>query len=367
MLRRLVAVLLPIGLAGSSVAALAQTETGEPIRVEYHAGADCPDENAFLARVRERTIHARFVGEKEAARTFRVSLEGGRPSRGSVAIYERGRAGGTRRLEADSCDEVANGVALMVALALDPHALATPAASRVETEAGTLPAAAETPDAAPASEEDAALPPPSLPPPPSPPPPPPPPLPGRVAAASDERPSPFKAFVRHVVAGADAAVATGVAPKPLFAGAPFLGWRSSLTRPLSATVRVAFLRAGTGVLSVPGGSADFTWTVGRVDGCATLRPTARVALSPCARLEGGVLEVEGFSVPARLAQDSAWIAAGPLASIEWTPLRPLSLDAQIGSSFRLTEHRFVILPASTAYQVPPVGFEAEAGLGLSFP
>ena len=372
----ILAAVLPMWLARASVVALAQTETGELIRLQYRATAGCPDEAAFLARVRTRTAHARFVGEGEPARTFSVNLENGAPSWGSVTITEGDRAEGTRRLEADSCDQVADGVALMVALALDPRALGGLAPAVSEVEAGPLPPAVpEIPDASAAGDLDASPAPPPANPievsygtPTAPPLNLPPSQESDSAAEANHPPSPLRAFVRHFIAGADVALATGVTPKTLFAGTPYLDWRSSAVASLAAAFRVAFLRAGTGTVPVGTGNAaaDFTWTVGRIDGCATLRPTRRVGLSPCACLEGGALEVHGDRVPEARTQHSAWIAAGPVARVEWTLLGPIVLDAQVGSSFRLTDYRFVVLPVATAYQVPYAGLEAEAGLGLSF-
>ncbi len=232
-------------VAGASVVALAETGPDEPIRLEYRATFGCPDEANFLERVRARTASVRFVREGAPARVFSVTLAAGPPSWGSVTICNRDREEGARRLEADSCDHVADGVALMVALAVDPHAVARPAPATAEIEASVVPQSAEVPDASSATVEDVdgapPLPAPHLEtpdaaPPPLSPLPPKPPL--RYETGQTRRPSSLEILVRHLFVDADAMLATGVSPKTLIAGAPYLGWRSSGRRPLSADAAV---------------------------------------------------------------------------------------------------------------------------------
>jgi hypothetical protein len=115
---------------------------GEPIHLEYRSPTGCPDEAAFVARIRGRTTAARFVEQGEAARTFGVVLETGSPPAGTVTVTEGERGGGARRLEADSCEHVADALALIVALALDPHALAAPTSVVADSGAAPAPKAA---------------------------------------------------------------------------------------------------------------------------------------------------------------------------------------------------------------------------------
>jgi hypothetical protein len=125
--RPILATLLLAQLAatGGSAVAWAQ-EVGEPIHIEYQAAEGCPLEADFVARVLERSAAARLVARREATRTFIVNLETGSPPSGSVTVTEGDHSQGARRLEADSCEHVADALALIVALALDPHAVAAP-------------------------------------------------------------------------------------------------------------------------------------------------------------------------------------------------------------------------------------------------
>jgi hypothetical protein len=374
--RTFVAVLLP-SLAGASAAGLAWAEgVGERIHLDYHSSEGCPDETSFVARIRGRTTAVRFVERGEAARTFAVTLESGSPASGSVAVTEGERGEGARRLEADSCEHLADALALIVALALDPHALAAPVAtppaadsgaifdsgavssSKVDLEASTPTPPMDLADAGPPvsfGPPGADAPPPSIS--------------MEEAPPSPQRvPSAYQFFV-----GGDFVLATGVAPAPLYTGSPYVGWRYTRLSQVGPTVRGSFLHAESNGASVLGGAAlNFSWTLGRIDGCATVWPRGRVKLNPCARFEAGALDVTGSTFSSSgvrpLTPNGPWLALGGLGRVEVTLFGPLSFDAEVGAIFPLSAGNFVINPArTTAYKVPYRGLEAGTGLGLSFP
>ena len=368
----------PIGLARAQPAE-------EPIRLDYQSGPGCPDEASFVTRIRARSQRARLVAEGEPAREFHVRLAGaGRPA-GSVTVVNHGHADGTRRVDAATCDEVADGLSLIVALALDPRAPAAEAPPVASTPAGVSPVDAGAPSgpivspAAAPSVPAASAPPapsaPSLPPPPpapsrAPPTPPPSgaqgPAPAETTAhdaAAGRGPGPLGL---HLFAGLDFAAATAVAPVDLFGASPYLGWRSTGAALLGLSIRAAFLRIGSGPQTAPGGKATFTWTVGRVDACGLFRPDRPLRAGGCARVESGLLDGSGDDIVAARTQHGAWIAVGALARVEWTFLGPLLLDLEAGPTFRPVYDRFRFLPDTTVYQVPVVGFDAEAGLGVHF-
>jgi hypothetical protein len=167
-------------------------------------------------------------------------------------------------------------------------------------------------------------------------------------------------------AGADAVVATGVAPTALVAASAVAGWRIAITPLWGLSVRAAFLRAESGKLEVPGGAADFTWTVGRLDACAMLWPKNRARLGACGRVETGVLEVAGSDVAGGHERQAAWFAAGPVARVEGQLLDPIFLEGMFGPAFRARPERVYFLPDITAYTQPRVGFDAEVGLAVHF-
>ncbi len=334
----------------------------------------------------------RLVEDGEIARTFDVELAATAPPSGAVTVVDGARAEGTRSVEADTCGEVAEELSLIVALALDPHAqrssppsMAPPA---VDPAAGGSPSkmplpletddAGTTPSTPPAGLGDAGMAPPSTVPtaPPVPlavmasPPPPPVSAPGveqanarAVANALEARPDPLGL---HFFGGVDLALATDVAPEPLVGGAPYVGWRSTGARLIGLSVRAAFLRIGTGALEAGGGTADFTWTVGRVDTCGLLRADRALRFGGCARVEAGVLEGVGGEIVGHESQFSPWVAGGTLGRVEWTFLGSLLLEVEAGPTFRLNADRFIFQPNTTVYEVPFVGLDAEAGLGVHF-
>jgi hypothetical protein len=329
----------------------------ERIHLEYRAGAGCPDETSFLSRVGARTQRARWVGESEAGRTFLVQLAAGAQPSGSVTVVDGARPQGTRNVGADTCAEVADALALIVALALDPHALATPvpvsapgpnepSSSPAGPEDAGTPAPASSVPRVPSPAVDSSAPPPDAA------------LPSPSSAGEGHsevrneaaRPGPSTLDL-HFLAGVDLAVATGVAPTTLVGGSPYVGWRSTSASVIGPSVRAAVLRIGTGAHAVSGGSADFTWTVGRVDACGLLWPDRALRLGSCARFEAGVLDGTGGGIVNARTQHSPWVTFGALARVEWTFLGSLLLDLEGGPLFRANADRFhFVNPDTTVYR-----------------
>jgi hypothetical protein len=353
-----------VAIAAAALRVASAADAQEPIRLEFHGAPGCPDEQTFVAGVRARTARARFVTDGDARR-FVVRLDGGAHASGSVTVAGPEGAEGTRSLEADTCAQVTDALALMIALAVDarppppppppaaPDAGASDAGEGAST--GSLDAGVVVADTAP------------LAPPPviesSPPP-------RRRASSAPSGPP-------HFHAGADFALATGVSPHVVVAGAPFVGWRSLspvLFGVAGLSLRAAFLRAGTGRLDVAGsggGTGDFTWTVGRLDGCAMAWPDRSLRLGGCVRIEAGALDVTAAGVPGARAQTSPWLATGGAGRLEWSFLGPVFLDAEAGLAVRILAKSFdfssttpaVVIPL---YDVPVFALSAEGGLGAHF-
>jgi hypothetical protein len=115
--------------------------------VQYHAPANCPNQVFFNERMRAR-LNADGVRARPGARlTVQVELAAA-GARGSVRIQQQGSSA-QRSLEAGSCKEVVEGLALIAALAI-----ATPPGRPVAREDSTrarsdarAPSAAHSPDA----------------------------------------------------------------------------------------------------------------------------------------------------------------------------------------------------------------------------
>ncbi len=93
------------------------------IDLQYIADDGCPGRSEFIARVRARTQLAEFVESDGPERRFDVSARiDGHRAVGSF-VSGRGNATGTaRQVTSERCDDVVSALALIVALAVDPHA-----------------------------------------------------------------------------------------------------------------------------------------------------------------------------------------------------------------------------------------------------
>jgi hypothetical protein len=346
--------------AGIGVAATAYADDGaerEVVRLVYASGEACPDRAAFEGRVRARTTRASFGEAGASGRIFEVELAGGPSPHGSFAVWRKGVVQGTRQVSAETCSDVADALALAVALAIDPTTpLAAPPAAPQGAAPGTpsagvpaSPPASPAPPTRAAAFPSRAAPPPSL---------------------AAERPSSRSGSLPHTVFfAADLAAATGIAPGTLVAFSPRLGWRLPGSSIVAPSFDVSFARASTGTLSVPEGEASFAWTVGRADACILGWPPASAArLAACARLEGGQLRAAGLGsqVTDPQAHDRPWLAAGPLLRAEWALLRPLFLTADAASMVHVTDDRFYFVQQTTVRAVPLLGLEASLGLGVHF-
>jgi hypothetical protein len=331
-------VLLGVGALVATIAShnpATAADEEEPIRLTYQASTSCPTESEFVTRIRARTTRARVAWPGENARTFDVLIDAGPPPSGRVTILDADIPTGTRRVTADACPQVADALALVIALSVDPHASPPP-------EVAPKPPPGTAPD--PLALEPSIQQPTDKPP--------------RASPSADER--------RGLFVGVDFAVTYGVAPAALLSSAPYLGWRSSAEGILRPALRFTFVHATDSGQPAPSGSADFAWTVGRVDLCPADWSWSSFGVTACARIEGGALAVVPYGVELPEKRVRPWFAAGLLARAEWSFLRPLFLDADLDVLLRATDDRFYFVPDTTFYRVPVVGGSGGIGLGAHF-
>ncbi len=345
---------LIVAAAATCTATAAQADEArtERIHLDYSAPVGCPSEQEFEARVHARTHRVQFAPNEKEARVFDVRLEKGSPATGRVTVRRAQSAEGTRNVRADTCSDVADALALVVALAVDPTALSAPPPA--PAPAVEPPPVVDVAPHAPTPPQPPATEPPST----SPPPP--------VATPPDAQPPSLRARRREAYLGTDLAVATGTAPTTLVGASPYVGWTSSAASTVAPAARIGFVHATTGAVDVPGGAAVFAWSVGRLDGCAALWPASAARLSTCVHVEGGLLEATGVHVPAPRAESRAWLGIGPLLRGEWSFASPLFVEAEVAAMAHIIADRFLFLPDTTAYQVPRAGVFASIGLGVFF-
>jgi hypothetical protein len=272
----------------------------------------------------------RFAQPGETVRRFDVTLFDGAPASGEISVVDAEGPHGARRVRAATCAEVADAVALVVALAVNPETPAHHASAPVRT--GT-----------------------------------------RIPGASGPLPPQRTGIARVGVtpktwrffAGADLALNGGVTPDVLAAGSPYLGWQAT-DGILVPELRLSAIRSMSNEV-VSNGQASFAWTAGRLDGCPVAWQSAAWRVAPCVRIEAGAIQVETTGVPAPRTRLTGWFAAGALVRAEWDLADALFADTELAALVRAANDRFVVLPDTTLYQVRRIGLGAALGLGARFP
>src|ERR1700760_4529038 len=113
------------GMAVGRVAKAAEADA-EPIHIDYTAPESCPAKAELVRGVLGRTNRAHEAGDEKPTRTFVVTLTPGpTETRGELVMRGADGAEAERELTGDTCAEVVDALALIAALAIDPHASAT--------------------------------------------------------------------------------------------------------------------------------------------------------------------------------------------------------------------------------------------------
>ncbi len=318
----------------------------EPIRLSYAADAACPNEASFRAEIRARTDRVRFATGPEP-RHFVVRIRRG--DDGFVGRLEIASPDGgvtDRSFSGADCALVASSLALVAAVAIDPHASVAP-----RPPPSAQPVAATTQPR----------------PPPTPPPasPSPPPEPELAPAAPPQRPTePPLGWA----AGLGLAVTAGPAPSALISPTAFgeVAWPAE--RLWSPTLRLHVLGAATGVTSPSVDEARFRWLAARLELCPLRWPLGEGwTLGPCALGELGVLGAEGRAVAHPDTATRLWAALGVGLHGRWQPRRWFFADFALDFQLPLSRYEFVFLePRRLVYEVPAVVGGGRWGIGFNF-
>lgn len=153
-------------------------------------------------------------------------------------------------------------------------------------------------------------------------------------------------------------VVTDATPQVLLAGSPYVSWSAPADGLLEPSFRLAFVRAATPTLDVPGGAAAFTWTVGRLDVCPIAWPRRVVRFAECVRVEAGSLQVAQALRP--------WVAMGPVVRAGWSFLSWAFAEGEAGLLLHFTQDRFFFPGQPTAYEVRLLGGTVGVGVGVHF-
>jgi hypothetical protein len=323
-------------------AVLAQS-SGAAVRFEVEAGAACPDRAAFIERVRARNNRFHESRDGEMASTYRVTLVAGDTATGSVVCTEPDGATTTRTLGGGSCSEVADALALVVALGIDADASA---AGPVRAEAAA-PAASTAASSRPSAFEESV----------------------RTPVRADDRPTPADrprlGGPLTLSTGGGVSASSGAAPGPAFGPRVFVEVATAAARaPGWSAVADAELglEGATTEASAGGQTARFAWITATLDVCPLHVTLGRFEASTCVGGEAGELDANASRQATR-----PWLAAAGRLALRWSPAGPLFVRIDAGAALAIVRDSFVFdAPPAAVYAVPAVGARGAAVVGARF-
>jgi hypothetical protein len=306
------------------------------IHIEYVAPASCPSESAFGWQVRAR-VHQVIAPARKYAVT--LSVEGAH-ARGTLRVEEESRTS-VRDISGTSCDEIAEGLALILALVIDPGA-------RTERARDLPPPPTER-----APEPKTVI---SLPPP----------LPNAGAEATSPARVEATSWRPSLELAAGAVARGAIAPGTATSGRFYA--EGGLDRPGAASphLRLSFEYAQSSTAVESAGTARFTWIAGTLQACHAAQVLERTLSVPiCVGFELGRLEASGSNAPNAQTQRQAWIALDAELGLRWFPWSaPIFVDFEGGLQLPLERARFFFVPNTTVYTTPRVAQFVGAGAGV---
>ncbi len=326
-------------LSWSGISSAKPTE--EPIHLAFESLPPCPDQLAFEHAVRRRTQSWTSAAKDDAHRAFSVSLSGnGESWTGRLQVESAGQAASTRTVSGNSCEEVAEAMALVVAVAIDPRATLSP----TEPETQTVPTEEPVREA----PRDAIVE-----------------LKPRAEVAKEAPVVPAASTRWRVGLGAQLALQRGQAPGVLWTLPPFLELQLDGPDAPDPVFRLSVGR-GADEEDVSQAAARFTWTFARAETCAAW-DAGDLRLVPCAMAEGGALRGAGRGVDSPRAETRPWFVLGMLGRTQWLLTPGFFVEAQGSVGAPLVRDRFYLEPNATVHHVPVVTWGGAIGMGAIFP
>jgi hypothetical protein len=305
----------------------ARADAEEPIALQYQAPESCPDEAAFLSKIRTRVAVRKVPGDDSTKRfTVTISALGTRVVGTITSIAGQGEPS-ARAISGPGCAEVVDALALVAAMDLHPESESEqardPASSSVAP--GSPPFSESSPLAEPAEPVRATTP-----------------SNNETAESSGNRRDSRFGGVRSVqpegaslrsdatypkrlrVLGAGhAEVILGFEPGGLLGRAVELELLNAPRQVLKSTIAIALSTLGPSRRTISEGNATLTWTLGQLRACPVAFAISRsLALLPCARLDAGRLTAAGGGIVAARSENLFWFSAGPIGRVFWMPAGP---------------------------------------------
>ena len=316
----------------------ASQEPEEPIVLAYMAEGDCPSTAEFIQGVRSYTTNWRIVPEGTPhARTINVRIEATEAeARGTLTTEEPKERPSTRTLVGPSCVAVSEALAVMVAVAIDPHAndvIAPP------------PTTAPPPLRSPARHRPPVSQVPAV-------------EPSRTRVALDVRGEVTSAVVGEALFG----VGLGVAIEPSFASTG--GWRGPFRPSIGIGVRQTFPRSTV----LRGGSVTFLWTAAGLRLCPVRFPLvgARIEISACAETNLGALQAQAHEFADARNVTLFWADIGGSTWIKAALTRRWFVDATFLAVAPLERRSVELRSGAVAARSPAFGVLGGIGVGTHF-
>ena len=359
-------------MAGLLAPAAASAQPRERIHLDYSADPSCPSFDAFVEQVRAYTSRWGLAEPEENARRLRVMFavtKGAAVGTLEIASSEQQSAPrASRTIEGPNCATVARGMAVAVAVAIDPAAMLAGtgrAAEREPTDELTEqgPSAQET-EVTPVEPQRPVPAPPSA-------------APSRERSPAP-RPSvgPRKSAARFALEGrleVTSAVGDGLLPgvlaaievdplAPAGSSAP-----AGLPRWLRPTIALGFRQSMSMKLERSTVVTSFLWTAGVLKLCPVrLGVNDKLDITPCVEGDVGVLtaEARGSADARRTAR--FWLDLGVSVRVTWTISPAFYAGAGIGLVAPLSRNRFELGTGELISRAPPVGGTLGGAFGWRF-
>jgi len=334
-----------LALVGLDARAEPAHERDEPIHFDYAAAPECPPADQVLRQLAAYTTHWTLARPDEHARRFVLRIV--RRDAAYVGHFDiRDAAGETagRDIEGESCEDAALGLAVAVALALDPHGSlvpATPEPSPIVEPPPSLPVPVKD---GPATSRTGVV--------------------GRAARTTSSRPR--GAVSVGARAEANGAVSGVLGVVDVFVELEWIGAlaRIPALRPaLRAGVRHAFSRS----THVGTTRSAIGWNAGYVELCpARFALGPRVAIEGCLGADLGQLSAEALDIPGAGVTRRPWLDYGGVFGARWQLHPHFFLDGMAAMWAPLTRDRLRVEPDGVVTKAPAAGFSMGLGGGWRF-
>jgi hypothetical protein len=312
--------------------------SNESTRLELRSANGCSSVDDFKARVARRSSRISFVTEG-GNRSLLVEIQGAAGGlRGAVTLVERDGSTRTRRLKANTCEEAAEGLALIATVTLDPDALLGAPEPEPEPKPETKPEPEPKPQ----------------------------PKPRPAPARAPPRLQPEDAARLRFSFGLGAAVLARVAPELAPGGSLEGALELNPGRVVSPFFRLSVAHAQRRDVDGGVGLANFAFTLPTLDVCPVRIGTRTFAVRPCAYGSVGVLKVWGEDAFQRETHSRVFASAGGALWLGFRLSEAIEIIADARAVVPLRRNAFAFDDV-VFWRTPTLGFSSVVGLAVGFP